>query len=80
MNMSTPRIRIRSSFEKPSEQICELGEAKQIFTRYRIPVLVFAEEQLISSYEELVDIAQKEIYRDKEFIDVTLYLAPTGGG
>ena len=74
-----PKLKIKLLFGYPSEDICELEQAKYRFT-YGQEGLVVVEGQVVNSYEELVQLASRDDYKDKEFLEVELLPALIGGG
>jgi len=54
-------------------------QAKYRFS-YGDDVLVMVEGHLVRSYEELVQLASQDEYRDREFLEVELLLTAVGGG
>ena len=42
--------------------------------------IIVAEGQVIKSYEELVQLATQDSYKDKEFLEVWLLAVEIGGG
>ncbi len=72
-----PKVKIKRSFEPPFEQICDLAQAKELVFSYKLPVLVFMDDRLVRSHDELVGIAKQD---NREFLELQLFLAPTGGG
>lgn len=62
-----------------SAEIITLEEAK-----YRVDfdnyTLVVVEDKVVKSYDELVQLASQEPYKDREFLNVTLILDFPDGG
>ena len=75
----SPKLKVKLPFGDPSEDICELEQAKYRFT-YSQDVLVVVEGQVVNSYEELVQLANQDNYKDKEFLEVELIPGIVGGG
>jgi hypothetical protein len=71
-----PQLLIRI-FGDPGEDICALEDAKYIFD-FANQIFVI-DGQNIRSYDELVQIASQDRYRDLEFIEVIQIPAVTGG-
>jgi len=60
------------------EEIRDFEQGKYLpFCDY---VLVLVEGEIINSYEELVQLAAQDCYKDKEFLEVTLMPLVMGGG
>jgi len=74
-----PKLKVKLPFGYPDEDICELEQAKYRFS-YGDEYLVVVEGQVINSYEELAQLASRDDYKDKEFIEVVLLPALAGGG
>ena len=62
----------------PREEICELEQAKNRFDYSKSMVML--EESIVHSYEQLVQLASQDEYKDKEFLKVELLPPPIGGG
>lgn len=63
------------------EEIYDLRQAKDVLFRYNgILMYVLVEGQLIQSYEELVQLAAQDRYKDKEFLEVRQMPIMPGGG
>ena len=71
-----PKLLIKI-FGDPGEDMCELEEAKYLID-FSSQIIVI-DGQHIRSYEELVQIASQEKYRNQEFIEVVQVPAVTGG-
>ncbi len=63
-------------------QIMAEGQVEQAKYRFRYgdEVLVFVEGHLVNSYEELVQLASQDDYKDREFLEVVLLYAEIVGG
>jgi len=73
-----PKLKIILPFGYAPESICDFEEAKhRLF--YAPDLLVFVEGHVIYSYEELVQIASQDRYKDKEFLEVVLTHLIDGG-
>lgn len=75
-----PKLKIKKHFGgyPLEEKICEFEQAQNFLSNYWASVIVAVEGQVTRSYEELVQLATKDCYKDKEFLEVGLY--PTAGG
>ena len=74
-----PKLKVKLPFGDASEDICEVEQAKYRFS-YSGEVLVVVEGQVVNSHEELVELASRDDYQDKEFLEVELLPALMGGG
>ncbi|MDH5695983.1 MAG: hypothetical protein OEZ00_05190 [Dehalococcoidia bacterium] len=59
---------------------CDFEQAKDIVFGNSPAILVFAEGEMINSYEELVQLAAQDQHKDKEVLNVTLLISDTSGG
>ena len=79
-----PKLRIKIPFGDPNEAICYLEQARYRFHYGHAGdeggVLVTVEVQVINSDEELVQLANREEYKDREFLNVELLPAISAGG
>lgn len=71
------KLRVHS-YESKSGQIVTIDEARS-WDYYDPGTLVVAENQLIRSYSELVEVASRRDIRDREFLDVHFMTTLTGG-
>ena len=71
-----PKLLIKV-FGDPGEDICELEDAKYLLD-FASQIIVI-DGQNIRSFDELVEIASQEKYRNQEFIEVVQVSAVTGG-
>ena len=75
-----PKLKIKNSFGNPSDDICELEQAKHRFFNHPQDILFLVEAQVVSTYEELVKLANRDDYKDREFLQVELLPSLIGGG
>ncbi len=73
-----PKLKVKRYYGYPPEEIRDLEQAQYMLFDDQSVVLV--ENQITSSYEELMEIATQECYRDKEFLEVLLFPSFIGGG
>lgn len=74
-----PKLKVQSPFGSENEgDICDLEQAKNRFD-YGSETVVLVDGQIVNSYEELVQIAAQERYKDKEFLEVVLLPLIAGG-
>jgi hypothetical protein len=77
--MKRPRLRIKLPSSHGAKDICDLQEAKHRFNWGHEPFLILVEKQPISSYEELIEFAERNPYKDREFLEVELQPLLAGG-
>ena len=74
-----PKLKIKLNFGYPNEDICDLEQA-----RYRLnflgEVAIMVEGQTVMSYGELVELASRDEYKDKEFLDAVIISELVSGG
>ena len=75
-----PKLKVKNPFGDPSEDICELEQAKYRFFDHPQDVLFLVEGEVVSTYEELVKLASRDDYKDREFLQVELLPSLVGGG
>ncbi len=64
-------------FGSLNEDICDLEEAKN---RLNFDVgIILIEGQIMHSYDELVQLAYQDTYKNKEYIEVVVLPTITGG-
>ncbi len=71
------KLRIKSSQSK-TEQLIDIEEARK-WDYYEPSSLVVVENQLVRSYQELLDIASRDGVKEKDVLDVHLMVTLTGG-
>ena len=81
-----PKLKIKKHFGGllQEERIYDFEEARTFLINYWpsehwAGVMVAVEGQLVHSYDELVQLATQERYKDREFIEVGLYPQVAGG-
>ncbi|MFC1494876.1 hypothetical protein ACFL6W_06330 [Thermodesulfobacteriota bacterium] len=72
-----PKLKIKLPAGNPDEYIYELDEAGDVLN-FSAGVFIF-DGQWIHSYNELVNIAKQDKYKDREFIEVE-WMKVMGGG
>ncbi len=72
-----PKLKIKLPSGDPDEFVCDLEEARNYLNFSEGIFLV--EGQGVHTYDELVQVATRDIYKDKEFIEVK-FLQYIGGG
>lgn len=66
------------AFHSKTEQIVNIEEAEN-WDYNDLTAMVVVENQLVHSYQELLEIASRAAVRDKEVLDVQRVLALAGG-
>ena len=74
-----PKLKVKLPFGDTVQDVCELEQARYRFS-YGQETLVVVEGQVVNSYEELVQLASRDEYKDKEFLEVQLLENLPGGG
>ena len=74
-----PKLEITSPFQY-AQGTYDLEQAKDILFRYGNRTTVVVEGQRIYSYEELVQLAAQDCYKDKEFLEVMVLPSLATGG
>jgi hypothetical protein len=77
--MDLPKLRIKLPSPNAAEDICNLQEAKYRFNWGHEPFLILVEKQPVSSYEELIEFAKLNRFKDREFLEVELQPLLAGG-
>ena len=75
-----PKLMLKKPFGYPFEEIRDFEQAKYFLFSYGDNAMVIAEGQVVTSYEELLQLASQEKYKDKESFEVLLLPAVVGGG
>jgi len=75
-----PKLRLKKPFGYPFEEIRDFEQAQYFLFSYGASAVVMVEGQVINSYEELVQLATEDCYKDKESLEVVLLPAVVGGG
>ena len=74
-----PKLRIKRTWN-PVEEIHDLEQARTLLFSRGADMLVIVEGQMVSSYNELVQLAAQAPYKDKESLEVVMTpLWPAGG-
>lgn len=75
-----PKLRITWYPRNPNEETtCGFEEARDAVFGHGLDVLVFAEGQLITSYEGLLELAGQDRFRNRETLKVVLVSVVAGG-
>ena len=73
-----PKLEVSWSFRQPSEEPYDLEQAKEFL--FDPGVLAFVDGQPINGYDELVQLAAQDKYKDKEVLKVILIRRGVCGG
>ncbi len=76
---SLPKLRIKLPFQKVAEEVCGLQQMKFRFNWGHEPFLIVVEGQPIGSFEELEELVQQDLFKDKEFLEVEVRNILVGG-
>jgi hypothetical protein len=74
-----PKLKVKRPFGYPREEIRELEQAQYFLFSSGSGALVVVEGQVVNSYEELVQLAAQERYKDREFLEVVMAIQMGGG-
>ncbi len=66
-----PKLRVKT-FPGAEEELCSFEQGKDLPF---LDVLIFIEGKRVSSYEELVQVADEDTYRDRESLEVMVLSA-----
>ena len=73
-----PKLKVKSSPWFPNEEVRDIDEAKHLFFSFA-GTLLWIDGQVVTSQEELIQLAAQERYQGKEFLEAVVLL-PLGGG
>ncbi len=74
-----PKLKVkRIPFGYSNEEICDFEQAQNF--SYAQGTFVMVEGQVVNSYEELVQLAAQDDYKDREFLEVMLVPSVDVGG
>jgi len=74
-----PRIKITLPFDNVADDYCDLEEARHRFDWHSDSFIIVVNEQVVSSYEELIRLASQDCYADVEFLEIQLLPTLYGG-
>ena len=74
-----PKLKIKLPFAHVDDEICDLEQAKNRFKWGNETFLITIDGQVINTYEELIQLAGRDVYKDTEFLEVNLFLLVGGG-
>jgi len=72
-----PKLKVKLNVGRLNEEIRDFEQAK--YLPFCDHLIILAEGQVINSYEELVQLAAQDCYKDKESLEV-LVMTAVGGG
>ena len=75
-----PRLKLKKPFGYPFEEIRDFEQGQYFLFSYGDSAIVLVGGQMINSYEELLQLATRDCYKNKEFLEVMLLPAAIGGG
>ena len=74
-----PKLKVKRTWN-PVEETHDLEQARNLLFNRGTDMLVIVEGQMVNSYEELVQLAAQDAYKDKESLEVVMTpLWPAGG-
>ena len=73
-----PKLKVKRFYGWPAEETRDFEQAQHFLFDEQSVVLV--EGQIITSYEELVQLAAQDRYKGKEFLETSLFPLFIGGG
>ena len=74
-----PKLKVKRPVGYPSEEIREFEQGKYFLFSYGDGTFVVVEGRVINSYEELIQLATQDCYKDKEFLEVIIVTEMSGG-
>jgi hypothetical protein len=74
-----PKLKIKIPFGYPNEDICDLEQARYRFN-FSSGTVILVEGQAVKSYEQLVQIATGDDYKDREYLEAVLITDLASGG
>lgn len=74
-----PKLKIRRPCAYPAEEIRDFEQVKYFLFSYGPNTIVIVEGKVVNSYQELIQIAIQDRYKDKEFLEVMLESVIGGG-
>ena len=74
-----PKLRIKPPSPNGAEDVFDFEQAQYRFNWGHEPFLILVENRPVASYEELVELANQDRFREKEFLEVELQPLLAGG-
>lgn len=77
-----PKIKVKwwSLGEPEEEKTYDFEKAKEVIFGDNSWTLAFVNGEIIKTYEELVELASRDEYKNKEELNVSLLIPAVGGG
>lgn len=75
-----PGLRVHKPFGYPAEESIGFEQAQYVLFDFGPTYIVAVEGEVVSSYNELVELASREAFRNRETLEVWLYPFDVGGG
>jgi hypothetical protein len=73
-----PRLKVESFGWGASVRVCEFDQAKYLpFTSHDLVIAV--EGEVVRSFEDICKLAERDIHKDKKFLDVKILPVIVGG-
>jgi hypothetical protein len=72
------KLKVQLPFGNQDDIICELADAKSRLN-FDSEIVVVAEGQVVKSFDELIEIANREDLKEKGFVEVKLFPLFSGG-
>ena len=74
-----PKLKIKLPFENEARDICSLEQAQYHFNWGHEPYLIAVEGQIINSFDDLLELAKQDRFKEREFLEVELQPLLAGG-
>mgnify|MGYP001046545130 CR=1 FL=1 len=74
-----PKLKIKLPFAREEAAVCDLEQAEHYLNWGNETYLIAIDGQVINSYEELIQLATRDCYKDREFLEVWLLPLIEGG-
>jgi len=75
-----PKLKVKKPFGYPFEEVHDFKQAQYFLFSYGNSATVMVEGQPVNSYEELLRLAFRDCYKDRDTLEVLLLPAVIGGG
>lgn len=76
-----PRLKVKwNSASYEEVETIDFEQARDIVFGHGLDILVFVEGKMVASYEELVRLAARNQYKNKEALEVVLVATAIAGG
>lgn len=75
-----PKLKVIWYSSNPDDgNMCNFEEAKDVVFSHGLDTLVFVEGRMVTSYEELTQLASQDCFKDKKTLKVVLVSVVAGG-